>query len=334
MKFAFFLRLGSVSTSSSCFHHLCEVACTKSFLKSFNQELEKLYTTCDLYLALQLVNCFFPDRELSGDIFKGDYHLTILNISYCSLLSIQENTFNNSILRNLKELIILSTNFMVLEPQMFAGLQKIEMFRFETSIYEFGGNFQGKGFLKYMTDSLYVFEMKVYNLANPLQDPMNWLEGAELKISRVVFSGSHFGNILNNKTFSNLRSVKSLHLSNCSLTHLKADVFDTIVKTLTYLDLSYNRLITLPTEMLMSMSGITLDIRSNKWQCDCTNKEMLEIIKWNLADIKMENKDSTFCYGPMQEILLVDVWLSCFNATTTSAGNTADLTQKKTRIRS
>ena len=272
-------------------------------------------------MDLILIDCQIPSGRLKSDFFAGNYRLKSVNMTNCNLNSIQHEAFKQETVKNLRRLTLIKTQFVELDESAFEGLTQLESFVMLNT--ESWSKFEGEGFLKHFSESLVALDIQQESLSDDLYDPIKWLQGNAMKsLKNVSLANNNFGGLVRQTTFSNLVSVEYLDLTNSGLSYLPSNAFDKIVKTLKFLNLSYNKLSLLAGEMLLQMPGMQLDLSFNIWQCSCDNKEMLQIIQWNLVELQYLKRSNVRCYSPIEERdkLLDEVQLDCLIRSTVTAG--------------
>ncbi|XP_075167796.1 uncharacterized protein LOC142239950 [Haematobia irritans] len=309
----------------------CSLQCQGGNTNNLYKDLEPLYALCGRDLELILKDCNFPGGRMKSTFLQGNFRLETLVIDDCNLGEIQEGAFQQISVTNLKILQMLNSQLSVIEKSTFEGLKSLEIFNMTNSIY--GSTFYEKDCFKPFTNNLQTLQILQQSQTPQSIDLNIWFHGNNFTNLKIVdLRDNNFRNVFTNETFATLGRVQTLNLSNCNLTHLPVNIFDAMIPTLHYLDLSKNYLTTLDSELLMKFGGLqSLAIGNNIWDCNCSNWPSLKELKENLFSIVFDKMESQ-CFTPLdlRGENLFDMELDCSDGESTTFSTTIVIETSRT----
>ncbi|XP_073847605.1 uncharacterized protein [Musca autumnalis] len=297
----------------------CRLTCSGGNINNLYKELEPLYVLCGSDLELFLYDCSFPANTMRSSFLEGNFRLSKLVIDNCGLYYIENGAFQQISVKNLKSLYLHNSKFVKFNEVTFEGLQSLEILEiinrndYSTALY-------GNNCLKPLNETLQTLRILHKPRSTQTFDPRDWSwNGVMSRLKEVDFSDNYFRNILRGTSFANLGPVESFNLANCSLLELPENIFDGMLESLKFLNLSQNQLTKLDVNLLSKLSGVSgLSLAANQWDCGCDNYEFLRVLQQNFS-AKVVDKDNTKCLLPpeLENKLLFSLELICKEELTT-----------------
>ncbi|XP_011296607.1 uncharacterized protein LOC105262586 [Musca domestica] len=278
----------------------CSLTCYGGNTNNLYKDLEPLYAMCGSDVELFLYDCSFPGDTMKSTFLEGDFRLKTLEIDNCALAYIEEGAFQQKSVKNLKRLHLLNSQFVRLQEWSFDGLAGLEVLRISNGNSYSSYPFYGNNCLKPLAgtlQSLKIFQKSKTN--SDTFDPQNWFwDGVMQQLRDVDFSDNYFRDVLTEQSFMRLGPVESLNLSNCSLEALPVRMFDGMLETLRYLNLSHNQLSALDADLLAKLGGVnSLVLGDNNWECGCENYDFLKLLQEKFSN-KIMDREYVKCAAP------------------------------------
>lgn len=174
---------------------------------------------------------------------------------------------------------------------------------------------------EYTLDPLYQLEEIRMTQQTQFGDLLNFTGISQLnQLRTLTLSSNSFGSSINAETFKGCTRVKTIDLSNSSIETIGNGSFDHMIETLSFLDLSNNRLTHLPTSLLTNLTrpNIQIFLSNNFWQCDC---DAVELQSWYANNSNLVFDPPLMCdtipWENGKEITEVDLSMCEPNSTTT-----------------
>lgn len=201
--------------------------------------------------------------------YSGDTPIRSLVITDANIIDIEPDAFNTDAFKKTRELQLFNFQVQVLRSGVLNGLNKLQYFRLEgVKLRRFEANFFGA--TKYLNSVIMSFCTEyTINLDGAL--------GTDIlpKLLRASLNNNDFNNTITAKTFAGLTAIQRLHLENSQITVIGEYAFDPIASTLEVLNLSRNRLKTLPPNLFIGILSahedpyVQIYLENNPWDCNC-----------------------------------------------------------------
>lgn len=216
-----------------------------------------------------------PLNNVFVELLQPLTNLEYLNMGYSKLSRLSQDTFTKT--TNLKRLILSGNKLGELETGLFKDLKHLEVLEIENC-----------GLEKAMDEDLFydktygdLQELKM--AGNPLKITEGSLIPAQLAKMRVLDLSNCSISYLPDESFETARNLTRLLLSNNKLNSefMSSTRFLQALPSLEYLDLSSNQLTMLSTKVIAQNQIADIKLTNNPWVCDCTLAEW-----WNWANEK------------------------------------------------
>lgn len=253
-------------------------------------------------LTLNLVHIVFPTKALTEGWFTSPCHITALKISRSNLGRIEENAFKTDIFSNLTELRLRYADIWLIKMGAFNGLTELTLL----TLNSLGLDAVAKNVL---VSCPKLKEVQIYfsfDTAHPIQN--KWFSGDELmnELETVDWFGNEIGKGIDKTTFNAAVNLKFLSLRDNCIETIGDGSFKPI-KNLKSLDLTFNLLKTIPSELKNLVDrrrDIYFELGANPWECTCDLKSVRQLY--------LERESSTYpiiCEGGMRIEKCMDLCL-------------------------
>ncbi|KAJ8955279.1 hypothetical protein NQ318_000307 [Aromia moschata] len=262
------------------------VKCSKRIRSSYVY----FFQTCNTPdLKLTLENTYFTNNTVTKGWLSGlSKDVDELTISSEFLSEIGESAFSGPPFGSLKQLVIKDSRLKMLKRQAVNNtkLETLEIRCIDAITPEFDA-------LGPIADFLIVLQLNgcidtiqsIINITGPGTSVFNKLLQFDLRYNS-------FNQVLNH-SFAGLSTIVALYLSNNNIDYMEVDAFKDIRSSLQLLDISNNKLSTLPEGIFGGFYHVgEIDISNNRWNCNCS-------LVW-LKDFYIKNLESYFRNGTIQ----------------------------------
>lgn len=210
--------------------------------------------------------CRFVRNVLQSKWYNGLVPILTLRIENSNIQQIEDNAFGTWAFENTLQLDLIDLPIRELKQNAFNGLVSLRVLTLSNLlIHRFDEQILAS--CKILSE-LYLFDF-----------PHSELEFIELtgtddlpSITKIQFNGNDFGAMMSRFTFWGLCKIKEINLRDNKITKIESGTFDRISHHLKYLDLSKNRLKTMPSNLLKVIStfpGTFIHLEENDWICNC-----------------------------------------------------------------
>lgn len=189
-----------------------------------------------------------------------------------NITDIEPGTFDDCTFRNVLSLHLIGTGLSFIRQGALAGLSNLKTL----ALYE---NYELKGVDENALEGLVQLEEFILQDQKQFKNLSNVTEKMQWKYLRTLtLTKNSLGSVIKRPTFKGCARVEKLNLSSSEITAIGLDSFEPMRKTLLTLDLSNNRLKTLPSGLLANLFGSNFKIylSKNLWACDCSALELRE----------------------------------------------------------
>lgn len=243
----------------------------------------------------------FPQATVHRNWYKGRQQIHSLYFISCEFIAIQPNAFNNEAFKNLAHLSFKQQTHFEYRLDMFCGLPKL----IQLSFHGFAMTNIDRDLLLPLRETIVDFYMEVFSSQLDFNEMFSSYKF--LRLERLFLSECNKVRTLARENFTGLPILKELTVENGTLESICENAFDYIGVTLEVLNLSGNKLKTLPINLFNVIFeincnyrlGVEIVLANNLWNCDC---QLLEVL--NLAPIYHSNWEH-----------LTEVTGICLNAT-------------------
>ena len=227
--------------------------------------------------TLTFQSCNFPNNILGPDWLQIDLTIDALSFSDCQLKKIDDEAFSLPFYRTLKTLSVIGNNISTLGIAIFQSLVNLKTL----SIHDNVINFAESNLLQNSAGSLQVLELRKSILnANVLknitgQNPLSKIEIFSIEENSLT--------ILSSDLFKGVPEVRSIYADRSGVKEVMVDAFLPIANSIKQLFMRSNSITTLRSEVLETIlkrnSTFSLYINDNPWHCDCSMKWLQSLME-------------------------------------------------------
>lgn len=241
---------------------------------------------------------------MKKDWYKQNINISHLLINFQYINEVEADAFLSIAFQATKSLVIYGSILPEYVSGMFNGLESLEFLQiviigpvnFSNDILE-----PVKNTLKklYIT-TFYQHQFPLINVIGNVELPY---------LTDVNLIRNNFASTITNNTFLGLIAVENLTLSICNIMSFGEGSFDSIAKTIKYLDLRENKFITLPPfifdDILEYNNVISIYMAGNRLSCDCE----LQILQNRILSCLNKFDETIICDepGPNEDITYIDL---------------------------
>lgn len=243
-------------------------------------------------------NINFPGNHyslpgFSKDWLRVDLRITQLYITNSNVLRISKDAFNTAHFTTLRILSISNVPISLLYDGAFNGLENLKEIHFDhVKLYDFDGNILAP------TKNLDTFKMK--NCGDHPVHVDNLFGTVALHHLKYIFiRDCKLFDTITKHTFSALHNITNIQLVSCEITHIGPNSFDIPLQSLKILQLSDNKLKSLPKNLFdgRTTPNLMLFLGNNPWHCGCKELGGLQQMLHFKSDI---NLNSVICKSPAE----------------------------------
>lgn len=205
-------------------------------------------------------------------------HLVLRN---CSFSQIEADAFNQKQFQVLHRLDIESVPLEILNEGAFNGLPRLQFMQLVgLKLRTFG-----EKLLKPLKILQFFFLRECGDNKISLDNLFSNVTLNNLKL--VSIKQCKLGDTITKTTFSGLKSLNKLVLVSNEIEKIGANALDSPMISVSILDMSSNRLTSLPKNVFKTnrKDKISIDLRSNDWHCDCSMEHMRQLVQ---SDTKLD----------------------------------------------
>lgn len=252
----------------------------------------KTYQMSNTYLRLTLMD--FPviagRRTMAKQWFQMKANVKIFILTDTTLNVIEDDAFNAEQFVDLHKLVMEDVTIDTIKANAFRGLIYL------TDIY-----LSGLKMLQFAETTLVtVPHLNNLHLLNcgPNKLTLNLFQCDQLnQLKSVCIENCNLHKTIGQKTFSSLGNIKQLRLPSNQIIEIGVKSFIDLYDTLNHLDLSGNKLISIPAELYeMRNMPITLNLNGNPWHCNCA----MEILRIFLQNTQTATSFEITCQTPLK----------------------------------
>lgn len=169
--------------------------------------------------------------------YNGRRLINELSLFHCQLSRIQPNAFDSEPFRHTNHLAIVNSTAITFIEGMFNGLSNLRRLQLRsTTIIDIDVDFMRPMAqrLNYLFIDCFVDSIRFVKTFGMY--PLNALQTLNIHVK------TDWDRVIGPPTFNQLTAIKLLDISHCSISIIITNTFDVIGKTLTHINLSYNRL--------------------------------------------------------------------------------------------
>lgn len=202
---------------------------------------------------------------LNENWYQVDCPIKYLVLSRSELHSIQNNAFHAKQFTELESLRIYNVPIKTLKSGAFNGLSKLQALHMQL--------------LNLLIIEMYILapvpNLKLFSLQlcgqYELKVDSFFGDVDMMHLKHVKITNCKLADGITKSTFTGLRKIKTLELKSNEITQIGPKSFDAALETLTFLDLSLNKLQTLPQNLFKTNqeNDLSIDLKWNPWHCDC-----------------------------------------------------------------
>lgn len=238
----------------------------------------------------------FADWTLPSKWFSANVKINELIMQCRNFDVIQANAFDCEAFHSIEKLTLSFPSTIILNSNTFNGLNSLK------SLIVEGSSLRG-----FESDTLNSVSQTLNELTlienNKFSSPLliDGLTGgtSEMIALKNVKFNHNLGITITARTFSALAHVVTLDLSSCQIVSVGRGAFDAISSTIQSLNLSKNKLITIPVglfDRMLPAAVVQINIDDNQWQCDCD----LCYLQWSLSTNLNFGSNIVACRNPIE----------------------------------
>lgn len=212
---------------------------------------------------------YYPSYSIESNWFLGNINLSELDIDMANIIVVEKYAFVNRAFANVTSLVLRNLAIHTFHANTFSGLVSLRTLKF----YSLQTMAFSPGFLAALTHTLRFFitngpeiEENVVHQLNPLTG------GLTFPSLRFFKAEQNLRDSLNAHTFTGIRNVRILVLSNCAIETIGNGTFEPVQSSLDKLYLDGNRLKWLSADFfsIFEPQGyFNVYLSNNAWNCNC-----------------------------------------------------------------
>lgn len=204
-------------------------------------------------------------HSIQGGAFNSSQFtkLELLSIQGSQLKILYEDSFVG--LTNLKELVIHRVKLSSIHNKAFNSVSNIEKLTLD-----------GNGWY--------------WKLALDALSLNNFFESSEMpRLKMVDIQNYNVSDTINSTTFLGLRNITNLLLTHCEITSIAPKSFDLILETVELIDLSSNKLKSLPQDIFKhsQVGEVVVYLGNNPWHCNCEIEPLRKLMKQSDSSVRL-----------------------------------------------
>lgn len=222
---------------------------------------------------------------MASNWYNGRRTINVLSLFHCQLSHIEPNAFDSEPFRYTNQLAIVNNTALTFNDEMFNGLNHMNRLQIHTTKI-FNVNVD---FLRPIAQRLNYFFLDGFPDDMQFEKTFGSYPLEALQTISIHTELSDWYRVIGPATFSQLTAIKVLDISKCGIHIILPNTFDAIGKTVTHINLSYNRLkfiqarlftVFFSTAKLKGQS--ILSISYNPIICSCDLYEMRNLTLLNM----------------------------------------------------